>query len=159
MIKTFESFINEGPSVILNLKQDGEGNILNFHPVYAVTTTDYEPGHPPLIQSINRIDRTDVQKNYLKLSAYLDDQIRNLFNPKTIKFANMELDPYGEDDWGEQHVQGREITGVVEFLENKGYEFKKKKWHTGIIEITIAFSDKNEIETFLNDLREYIKIK
>jgi len=138
MIKKFENFsksdldpygeenwssdIKDNSAVVLNLKES-DGEILGFHPVYAVVSTDYIPGRPLLIQGIRKENRTPEQKIFLKLAEYLSDNI------KGIKFNS----------------------SIVDFIENKGQEIRKKNWGK-ITEITIFFRSKDEIDDFLLDI-------
>jgi len=121
-------------AVILNFK-DSEGEILNYHPVYAVITTDYFPGYPPMIiGGIPRAERTVEQKNTIRLSVYLEE---------TLRFI----------------TRGKILTGVVEFLEEKGYAFRKTRWGTGVTEITTILKTKENMDNILEYIKEFVDKK
>ena len=148
-MKTFEQFIQyDGPAIVLNLKEK-DGNILTFHPIYAVTTTNYEFGHPPLIQEIERNERTDEQKRFLKLAGYFENEFKRTIElNRPTKMLASDGDPYGEENWGDEET-------LITYLEDKGYEFRRKHWPE-ITEITTFFRTKEQIDSFINYIKEFV---
>ena len=153
-MKTFEQFLQpddghwKGPAVVLNLKER-DGKILPFHPIYAVTTTNYEIGFPPLIQQIARNERTDLQKSFLKLASYFENEFTKTIElNRPSKRLVMDEDPYGEENWGDEET-------LISYLEDKGYDFRKKVW-PDTTEITTFFRTKEQIDSFINYIKEFV---
>jgi len=164
MIKKFERFaqdledldietpLDDDPAVVLNLKEK-DGKIINFHPIYAIASTVYKSGNPPLISSINRADRTPEQKEFLKLAEYFHNEFNAIIREKGKEIFR-EIDPYGEEDWGDS-ISREDFTDttIVDFIENKGYYIRRTKFEN-MIEIIVFFRSKEEIDAFLSDVKE-----
>ena len=60
----------------------------------------------------------------------------------------MDEDPYGEENWGDEET-------LISYLEDKGYDFRKKVW-PDTTEITTFFRTKEQIDSFINYIKEFV---